>query len=126
MRRREFITLVGAAAAWPLAVRAQQPAMAVVEYLSQNSAGADGSSRVPGFKQGLSQTGYVEGQNVTIEYRYLEGRFDRLPALAEDVIRRKPTAIMASGPSCTERSHGDDPYLPLWKGSLRSERRFAR
>jgi putative ABC transport system substrate-binding protein len=99
MRRREFITLVGGAAAWPLAVRAQQPAMAVVEYLSQNSAGADGSSRVPGFKQGLSQTGYVEGQNVTIEYRYLEGRFERLPALAEDVIRRKPTAIMASGPS---------------------------
>src|SRR6266513_484744 len=99
MRRREFITLLGgAAAAWPRAARAQQQAMPVVGYLALNSARAEGSSRVPGFKQGLSQSGFVEGQNVTIEYRYAGSQFGRLPALAEDLVRRKPAAIMAGGP----------------------------
>jgi putative ABC transport system substrate-binding protein len=98
MRRREFIAVLGGAAPWPFAVRAQQPVVPLVDYVAISSAGAEGSSRVPGFKQGLSQTGYVEAQNVTIEYRYLEGRFDHLPALAEDLVRRKPTAIMAGGP----------------------------
>jgi putative ABC transport system substrate-binding protein len=99
MRRRDFITLFGGAVAvWPLATRAQQAGTPLVGYVALNSVGAEGSSRVPGFKHGLSQTGYVEGQNATIEYRYLEGRFDRLPALAEDLVRRKPAAIMAGGP----------------------------
>jgi putative ABC transport system substrate-binding protein len=81
MRRRQFITLLGGAAvALPLAARAQQPDIPVVGYLALNSAGTEGSSRVPGFKQGLSQTGYVEGQSVTIEYRYADGQFDRVPS----------------------------------------------
>ena len=97
IRRRDFITLLGGATAWPLAARAQQPAMPLVGYLSLNSAAAEAPSRVPGFKLGLSQIGYIEGQNVTIEYRYLDGQYDRLPALAEDLVRRKPAAIQAGG-----------------------------
>jgi putative ABC transport system substrate-binding protein len=98
MQRREFITLVVGAAAWPLEASAQQPKMPLVGYLAIGSAGAEGSSRVQGFKQGLTQTGYVEGQNVTIEYRFAESQFDRIPALAADLVRRKPAAIMAGGP----------------------------
>jgi putative ABC transport system substrate-binding protein len=93
LRRRDFITLLGGAAAWPLAARAQQAAMPLVGYLGQNLAVAEGISRLPGFRLGLSQTGYVEGQNVTIDYRFAEGHFDRLPALAEELVRRKPAAI---------------------------------
>jgi putative tryptophan/tyrosine transport system substrate-binding protein len=97
IRRREFIAALGVAAAWPLAARAQQSAMPVVGYLNITAASSD-APYTAAFKQGLSETGYVEGKNVAIEYRYTEHQFDRLSALAADLIRRRPAVIYAGGP----------------------------
>src|SRR6516165_10781395 len=93
MRRREFITLLGSgAAAWPLAVRAQQPGVPVIGYLSARSAG-DSVGTLADFRSGLAETGYVEGRNVTIEYRWAEGRYDTVPALVADLVRRRVALI---------------------------------
>jgi putative ABC transport system substrate-binding protein len=89
MRRREFIEFAsGVAIAWPFAARAQQKAMPVIGYLASSSAGPS-VPVVYAFHQGLGETGYVEGQNVVIEYSWAEGHYDRLPALAADLVGRK-------------------------------------
>lgn len=97
MRRRDFIKIVaGSAAVWPIAARAQQPALPVIAFLRTGSADTD-ARNVAAFRKGLSETGYVEGQNVTVEYHWLASPYDRLPALIGDLVRRQVAAIATIG-----------------------------
>ena len=96
IKRREFITLLGGAAAWPLTARAQQQAPSVIGYL-QSGVPSASASYLAALRRALSETGYVEGQNLRIEYRWAEGNYDRLPALAADLVRRKVDVIATGG-----------------------------
>jgi putative tryptophan/tyrosine transport system substrate-binding protein len=97
MKRREFIALLGGAAvAWPLAARAQQRGVPVIGFLNSQSA-APFSHMVAGFRRGLRDAGFLEAQNIAIEYRWAEGRYDRLPALASDLVRQGPAVLVATG-----------------------------
>jgi putative ABC transport system substrate-binding protein len=95
MRRREFTAGLGSAAAWPLAARAQQPALPVIGVLLPQSA-VDYKIEIAAFLQGLKETGFVAGQNVAVEYRYAENQYDRLPALAADLVRRRVAVIVVA------------------------------
>src|SRR6516162_2318524 len=100
MKRRTFIAGLGSTAAWPMAARAQQPAMPVIGYLSVGTPDRQ-SPPLAAFGQGLKEAGYVEGQNVAVEYRYAENQYDRLPALAADLSRRRVAVIIGAGTPAT-------------------------
>src|SRR5262245_16155581 len=104
MGRREFVALLGgAAAAWPLAARAQQATMRTLGYLSARSSEVE-TELVRAFQQGLRETGYAEGKNITVEYRWAEGRYDRLPALANELVDRQAAVIVTTGGSQPARA----------------------
>src|SRR5258708_17229785 len=113
MRRREFITLVGGgAAAWPLAARAQQSAMPVIGVLVGGAA-APLQPALAGFRRGLAESGYVEGQNVTIDYRFAEGRFERLPMLASDLVARPVAVLVVSSPDAALAAKHATATIPI-------------
>ena len=112
MRRREFVLLLGGAMI-ARGARAQQKAMPVIGFLGSTSPGALGPPVLTAFHQGLSETGYVEGQNVTIEYRWAEGSYDRLPAMAADLVGRKVDLIVASGPPSARAAKSATSTIPI-------------
>jgi putative ABC transport system substrate-binding protein len=110
--RRDFIAALGSAAVWPLAARAQQPALPVVGYLSSGSPAAY-AELLKSFRDGLGETGFVEGRNVTIEYRWADGQFDRLPVLAADLAQRRSAVIVTSGIGSALVAKTAAPSIPL-------------
>ena len=111
MRRREFVGLLGGTVAWPVVARAQQP-MPVIGVLSSLRA-ADQALRNPAFAKGIAELGYVEGRNVAIEYRHADGQFDRLPALATDLVRRQPAVIAAVSPPAALAAKAATTTIPI-------------
>src|SRR6516165_3670011 len=112
MNRRQFITLLGAAVAWPLAARAQLPAMPVVGLLRTTTA-APFAPIVVELRKGLSEEGFIEGHNVVLEQRWADNQLDRLPGLAADLVRRKAAVIVVNTPAVVAATSTADPTVPL-------------
>jgi putative ABC transport system substrate-binding protein len=110
IRRREFIAGLGSAAAWPVVARAQKPAMPVVGFVDAASADV---GWVAAFRKGLGETGYVEGQNVAVEYHWLEGQFDRLPTLMDDLVRRRVAVIVTPGDAPAHAAKAATATIPI-------------
>src|SRR5262245_3569548 len=116
MRRRDFITLIGGAAAWPLAARAQQTAkLPIIGWLSLGLPKSD-TARLTGFRNGLNETGYAEGRNVAIEYHWAENQLDRLPMLAADFVQAQVAVIVAPGISSTLAARAATSTIPVLFG----------
>ena len=113
MKRMQFIAGLGSTVAWPVVARAQQAAMPVIGFLSSQSADDDFTNVTVPFLQGLKESGYVEGQNVAIEYRWAENQYDRLPALAADLVRRRVAAIVVSGSPAALVAKGATTTIPI-------------
>ena len=112
MKRREFITLVGGAAAWPIVARAQQTTMPIIGFLSTRAPSQD-PHLLAAFRQGLKEAGYVEGQNVAIQYRFAENQYDRLPAMAADLVRRQVAVVAAAGNVSALAAKGVNSTVPI-------------
>jgi putative ABC transport system substrate-binding protein len=113
MNRRELIAGLGSSATWPLVARAQQSRMPVIGYLGAQSADDEYKNRIPPFLQGLKGTGYIEGQNVAVDYRYAENQYDRLPALAADLVRRRVAVIVAGTSPAAVASKAATTTIPI-------------
>jgi putative ABC transport system substrate-binding protein len=113
VQRREFLALVGGAAAWPLATLAQQTGSPVVGFLSQGWSAESDAIRTSGLRRGLGEAGFVEGRNVTIEYRWAGDQFDRLPALAADLLKHRVAVIVTPGLQSTFAAKALTPTVPI-------------